>query len=500
MATREATRLMKAARQGDATAQLTLGQLYLAGGEGLAANSTAAMSWLARAWKGGRAEAAWTMAELPPPGNSSDILTDYVGACRDAAADGSMTAHFSLGVVQARSGDLAAAVDCFRRAAEAGHAAAARRLGELLVAGAGDGAAPQTARAWLEEAAARGDVSAARPLAELLWRQNDPAALPWLRQLAREGDAEAKVRLAELLLRTTAPTPASAEASREAHQWLVQAARTDHPRALLLLGRLHVRWLRGDNFDAGGSRKVPHSPQKAVEYLERSAAQNMPEADWCLAQIYEHPGFGRRDLRRARQHLEAAARAGIAAAQVALARRLMARGADLEASLQAGHWLCAATEDAAVREEAETLLDGLADQAPAFSPEILAAQARLLPRLAESHPRLAARLTLAAAFGLTTREALFLDLLRVDQGWCLLADVQQYFHYKPWRLVRSISDEQHKALRQAVESALPSFRGEDETFPHAVGSTRARARRLESILSSMGIDPGLFVVDWKPPA
>lgn len=395
--------------------------------------------------------------------------------------------------MHARGGDLAAAVDCFRRAAEAGHAAAARQLGELLVTGAGR-AADGTARVWLEEAAARGDANAVKPLADLLWLQNDPAAEPWLRQLAREGDVEAMARLAELLLRT-----APAEAVREAHRWLVQAARRDHPRALLLLGRLHVRWLRDERLDVDPS-KVPHSPQKAAEYLERAAAQNVAEAHWCLAQIYAHAGFARRDLRRARQHLEAAAHAGIAAAQVDLAKRLMARDADLEASLQAGHWLRAAMEEPLVREEAETLLDGLADRAPEWPPEVLAAQTRLLPRLAESHPRLAARMTLAARFGLTTREALFLDLLRVDQGWCLLADVHQYFHYKPWRLVRSIGDEQREALRQAMESALPSFRGEEEIFPNAVGSTRARARWLEYLLGPMGIDPGLFIVDWKPPA
>ena len=222
--------------------------------------------------------------------------------------------------------------------------------------------------------------------------------------------------------------------------------------------------------------------------------------DVRLNNVSQLAGFAKRDLRRARQHLESAAHAGIAAAQVALARRLMVRDADLEACLQAGHWLGMAMDDPLVRAEAETLLDGLADRAPDWPPDVLAAQARLLPLLAENHPRLAARMTLAARFGLTTRETLFLDLLRIDQGWCLLADVKQYFHYKPWRLVRCIGDEQREALRQALESALPSFRGEVEMFPDTVGSTRARARRLEALLGPMGIDPGLFIVDWKPSA
>lgn len=69
-----------------------------------------------------------------------------------------------------------------------------------LRGGGGDETSPQTARAWLEEAAARGDAGAVKPLAELLWRQADPAAEPWLRQLATDGDTESMARLAELLL------------------------------------------------------------------------------------------------------------------------------------------------------------------------------------------------------------------------------------------------------------------------------------------------------------
>lgn len=284
--------------------------------------------------------------------------------------------------------------------------------------------------------------------------------------------------------------------TREAHQWLVQAAQRDHPRALMLLGRSHVRWLRDSNSDP----HVPHSPHKAAEYLERAAAQNVKEAHWFLAQIYEHPGFARRDLRKARRHLESAAHAGISAAQIVLARRLIARDVDLKTAMEAGHWLCTAMDDAQAKDEAETLLDGLADSAPFPSPENLATQSRLLSRLSESHPRLTARLTLAARFWLTTRETLFLDLLRVDQGWCLLADVGQYFHYKPWRLVRSTSDEQRDALRLGIEAGLPSFRGEEDVFPKTMGSTRARARRLETILVALQIDPGLFIADWKTPA
>lgn len=283
----------------------------------------------------------------------------------------------------------------------------------------------------------------------------------------------------------------------EAHKWLLQAARRDHPRALLLLGKSHVRWLRTEGCD----ELAQHSPQKATEFLERAAAQNVAEAYWLLAQIYQHPGFARRDLRLARQNLEKAAHAGVAPAQVLLARRLTAGRPDLEHTLQAGHWLQAAMDDPAVREEADMLMDGLADRAPEWSAEIRATQARLLDLLlAEGHSGLAHRLMLAARFGLNTRETLFIDLLHADQGWCLKADVGKFFHYQPWRLVRCIDDGQREALRLVREAALQAIRGEADLFVDAMGSTRLRARRMEALLGPLNIDPGLFIAGWKPSA
>ena len=488
MASREAQKLIKAARSGDAVARFRLGRLYLAGGEGLAANPAAALNWLVLAWKGGHPEAAREMAERLHPGAvSNDARTDYVAACREAAASGFPAAHFALGNIYRQAGQHEAAVESFRRAAEAGHAGAAQQLGELLV---GDAKLePQeTGRRWLEEAVSRGEASAVRPLADLLWRAGDVAAEPWLRQLAQEGDTEAMARLAERLLQ--APT---SERLREARRWLAGAARRDHPRALWLLGRLHARWLRGPELEGA----APHSPQKAVEYLARAAAQNVAEAHWDLAQIYEQPGHAGRDLRLARLHLEAAAHAGTAPAQVKLARRLIARRDDPEAWLEAGHWLHAAREARETREEAETLIDAIADRAPPWPAAVLARQAQLLPQLAQTHPRLAAHLGLAARFGLTTREALFIDPSGADQGWCLLADLRHHFSYKPWRLVRVETEEQRAALRAAVAPALPPFKGEQEA---PEGTTRARARRLASLLYGARIDPALFIRDWQTPS
>ena len=198
-------RLIKSARDGDAEAQLAVGRLYLTGGEGLAANPFAAATWFSRAWKCGRAEAAVYIAEgIPPPSSESNVMPlDYVSACHAAAARGSAIASFHLGELL-RTGrgvaqDREAALAAFARAAEAGHAGAARRLGELLAEGS-PVSDPDDARRWLEQAAKRGDAAAARRLADLLWQGRDVAAIPWLRPLAEAGEAEAMCRLGELLL------------------------------------------------------------------------------------------------------------------------------------------------------------------------------------------------------------------------------------------------------------------------------------------------------------
>jgi len=201
MVMRETQALIKMARHGQVNAQLALGRLYLEGEYGLAPNQEAAMSWLTRAWKAGSLDAALDIAEHVDPPLRFDVTTaDYIAACKDASAAGSAAADFGLGTIYTSVGDNLSAIASFRRAAEGGHAAAARRLGELLVAEAVDASSFQTARAWLEEAAQRGDANAARPLADLLWRQQDPAAESWLRQLSMKGDTESMVRLAEMLL------------------------------------------------------------------------------------------------------------------------------------------------------------------------------------------------------------------------------------------------------------------------------------------------------------
>jgi TPR repeat protein len=482
-------RLMKSARAGDGDAQLALGRLYLAGAPDLAANPAAAFNWLSRAWAGGRGEAALAIAEhLPPPlVKQYGSVADYVRACRWAAAQGSVVAAYHLGelLLAGHEGapDREGAMAAFSFAAEAGHAAAARRVGEMMAESASASTDPICVRRWLEQAAQSGDEAAGRRLADLLWVARDPEAIRWLTPLAEANDAEAMCRLGELQL--------AAGKTADATRWLKRAAQQDHARALWLFGRAHARKLLAAEVPLA---EAPNSPLTAARLLERAAEQDWAPAYWDLARIFEHTGFSRRDLRVAREYLERAARAGVADAQSALGERLAARAGDLQAWLAAGRWLELALESG--QTGAEATLATIADRAPQWPEETRATQQRMLPALAAERPRLAARLGLAAAFGLTTRETVFIDPVGAEQGWCLLVDLSGHFRYKPWRLVRIKNETQ----REAIAIARQAFLRTDAAADLSGNDTRRRARQLDAAARALQIDPALFVADWHAPS
>ncbi|HLA35431.1 MAG TPA: hypothetical protein VJ001_11265 [Rhodocyclaceae bacterium] len=519
MASRLAQRLIKAARNGDAVAQRDLGRLYLHGGEGMAANLAAAQNWLMRAWKGGANDAALDIvAHIPPPLSDAEreqapstpsALSDYLAACRYAAAQGAMEAHYALGelCLAGRIADGEPALNHFHRAAAAGHIGATRRVGELMaqgIAASTESTEPTesptnsplhengAAQDWLAAAAERGDAQAAERLGHLLWEQGDAAAARWLRPAAQAGDAEAMCRLAESLYIEN-----TAAALEEAPLWLDKAARRQHPRALWRQGRARVRWLA----EADGvplAHTLPHSPSKAIAALEHAAELDETRAWWDLARIYEHAGFSGRDLRRARECLERAANADVAAAQLALGERLAARQDDLDAWLEAGRWLLAA--QAQGLSQATAVLDRIADHAPRWSAEQLARQAQALTELTPEAPALALRLQLAAQFGLTMREMLFIEPQELKHGWCLTVDLRQHFRYHAWRLIHIDHEPQRETLRLAVVPSGDKRDGSDERDGSLSGATRDRARQVESRLRPLDIDPASFIHDWHSPA
>ena len=486
MASRDTLKLMTRAKKGEPAAQLEMGRLYLVGSKGIAPNPSAALNWLLEAWRRGQRCAANDIVGIQDAcALSKENEAAYIEACEHAASAGSEDGAFALGEIYLRAGDKVAAEEQFVKAAEAGHAKAALRMGMDLA----DRDQVPEARRYLELAAKAGEEAAIRPLATLLTRQDSPDSIPWLRQMAEAGDVQAMEELSSILLQAQSPA-----ALEEGRTFLQTAAQRGSPSAMWIWGRLQVRQFRPEAL----KNITTHSPKRAVVYLERAATLGIVEAHWDLARLYSLPQSSISDLRTARRHLEAAAEAGIGEAQVMLARRLIHRRDDLDAWVSAGQLLESAKADAACVELAEKLLNEISEKAFEWPAEVVRTQNRLLEDIEPRQPAIAARLRLAASFGLTTRETVFIDVLQADKNWCLLVDLRKHFRYRPWRLVRVNSDAQRAALKSARLSILSGSSSSDMLM---AGTTRARARRLTSILQQgMQIDPAVFIHDWQTPS
>lgn len=486
MATRKAQALIKAARSGNTASRLALGRLYLSGGEGLAASQAAAFHWLAMAMDDGCAESAHDIATHIQPAAAADLAA-YARACRKAAENGSATAWRVLGELALQGhgmpADPEAALAAFRKAAAAGDKAAAGRLGAVLADLGGGG----EACIWLERAAENGDAEAGRRLGELLWRAGDAAALPWLRTAASAGDMESACRLGEML------SGLEGETSPEGIAWLERAAYKGHTRALWRYGRLYA--LRIGRHGLKRPVGLPSCSRKtAARLLERAAEAGIDEAWWDLSRLYSRPDFAGRDLARARQCLERGARSGVPAAQLALGERLAAHKGDLKSLLEAGRWLSYALQSGEAG--AAPVLETLAGAAPPRAADLERRQEAVLAEIEAAHPAVAARLRLAACFGLDPREALFLDPGAADQGWCLLADVGKHFTYKPWRLVRIDAE----AQRRALSCLRTAFADERIAATDLSGSMRDRKRKLETLLRQFALDSDPFFQERRLPS
>ena len=488
MATRRAQQLLKGARSGDIEAQLGLGRIYLSGGEGLPANHRAALQWLAQAAQSGHAEADALIAECVALDRAGPQLHLYQDACERAAAQGHPEGLCALGDIYAASAaadsDRSKAHEAYRAAAQAGSALAARKLGLLLAQDAppeSPGASGEAVH-WLHTAAAAGDSQAAKSLGTLLWHNGDHKAARWLEPQAQSGDVDAMYRLGEILCRQN-----DGERARRGAFWLERAARGEHPQALWRYGRMHVRSSPGDALSG-----LPYSPLQASRLLERAAAAGASEAYWDLARIYEMPRFSRRNLAKARQYLEQAANAGIAEAELELGKRLTRYKNDRGAWISAGRWLSRSARKGSG--EATALLERIAGRAPAWPADIERRQDETLDALRERHPTLGARLELAARFGLSAREMLFIDPPGIDREWAIEIDLNSHFKRVPWRLVLIESERQRLALNRAAEAFLDADPGTPEL---SAVSTMGRARQLGAICLRLNVDPALFVRNWK---
>ena len=198
----------KAADQGHADAQFSVGLFYAEGAGGLQKDERSAVEWYRKAAAQGQAKAQHGLGFMYL--NGRGVAQDQqIGAewVRKAAEHGNAEAQADLGVLYQRGAgvtkDRSLAADWFRKAADLGNVDAQARLGFAYKNGDGIVKDATAAVTWLRRAADRGDREAQKGLGVMYLEgsgveQDDRLAVAWFQKAADQGSLGAKNNLAYL--------------------------------------------------------------------------------------------------------------------------------------------------------------------------------------------------------------------------------------------------------------------------------------------------------------
>jgi len=498
MANREELLIIRAARAGEASAQLKLGKRYLFGGAGLPKSLPTALYWLDRAAQQDEPD-AWMLIGQHVPFETAQSATQpgklvmWYERAFDAgiAQAGLVLARLVLGQPQGAVGEAmrSKAMRALQAAAHAGIAEAQWMLAQAAGQGdadsvaswpsAGqDGADNEAMLEWAARAARSGVAEARYAMADHAWAQGDLAGfLQWARPIVDEVIATAAPagaaveREVALVLRTAHAMSASAGGEPAAVTRVLEwAAQTGDGQAQYVLGL----WLA--RMDAEGKRLhgVPGTAnyKRAIRWLSLAAGKGFADAWYVLSKIYQKPECAQRNPADARRCLEQAAAAGHGMAQFELGVvTWRARHESASNDVLAVAWLLKA--QARGVSAATTMLERIAARATpaAWAQAIL----HRLPRaVAGRDALLLARLQLAACYGLSRSEALLIDPKSADSGHCLVVDVRAEHPHSKRRLILVQTAEERATLDRVVATFERAAAGEEGNF-------RQRLYRLKTL-------------------
>lgn len=331
------------------------------------------------------------------------------------------------------------------------------------------------------------------PELEQLWQSGQVVAwlaqaLPRARSLAPTGGARPGACLGSedvlLLSRCARALAAQGDPGQtgaladEAHHYCELAAAEGDPHAQMTLGLWHARMLADGTRIGGGSANF----KKAIRWLSLAGEQGLAEAWYALSRIYVKPEFSQRNIADAQAYLERAADMGYRDAQLECGNGAWRARREHEGNdVRAVYWLQKAAAQGC--EQAAAALQKIAPRPAPSAFALLAASAAA--GLVVRHPLLAARLRLAAVFGLSRAEALLLDVRAADQGHCLVIDIRASYGRSKRRLVAVASARE----RAALDDILQQF-GSWESGPGGPeGNYRQRLYRLKTVLpEAVGTD------------
>jgi TPR repeat protein len=545
MANREDLAIIRAARAGQAQAQLTLGQRYLFGGNGLPQSLATAFHWLERAARQDVADAWMLIAQhIPyeivlPLARPQDAALWYERAF-DAGLKkaGLVFARLVLGNAALLTAELRKkAVRALEVVAKDGNADAQWLLAQQVQGSAAAPAANQVApvaatrsdapyvkkaspdssatssfsaiespesqaQQWTQKAADAGIEQARHALAEMAWEKEDRTAFlksaapladnlleqyePLIAQLNGPSDMLAR----NLGGQNTVLLVRLAQVLQEQEQ-----EKADLLKAQQLLELAACADDRGAQLALGllYARMDPHGERifagqgsanykKAIRWLTLAGERGMAAAWFALSRIYLKPEFSQRNLTDVQHYLERAAEMGHVEAQLECGMSAWRNRRDDPANdVRAVYWLQKAATHGNV--EAQTLLGKIADR-PGPAAWAVNAKQQLTREMINAHPFLAARIELAIMFGLSRPEALLIDLKQADCGHCLLVDIRTQYARSKRRLILIETGEERAALNRVGRLFEDVDCG--QTGPE--GNYRQRLYRLRTVLPAAAAD------------
>ncbi|HJV87249.1 MAG TPA: hypothetical protein VJ698_17415 [Noviherbaspirillum sp.] len=475
MANREELLIIRAARAGQAAAQLKLGKRYLFGGSGLPKSLATALYWLDRAAQQDEQD-AWLLIGRHVPYETvrqathpSKLYVWYERAFDAGVAQaGLVLAKLVLGQVDGAVSEAMRekAMRALHAAAQAGIAEAQWLLAQSI--GHGDGVAMDQARPeddthraaddkamreWAVRAANSGVVDAQYALAEHAWASgNRDEFLRWAHPLAERvvdrADAATLASRNDISIVTRCAQALFDSGAFRADiprflEFASQAGDSGAQRSLgLWMARMDVSGKRMDAIPG------PANYKKAIRWLQAAGQQGEADAWFALSRIFLKPECSQRNLTDARRYLERAAQAGCGAAQMELGLQLWRhRREDGLNDVQALAWLQKAQSQGIA--EAQPLIDRIATR-PEPEPWAQTLLGSLTREMSDLYPQLAARIELAALFGLSRTEALLIDPKTADHGHCLVVDIRAQHPHSKRRLIQVRNAGDRRALDRLV--------------------------------------------------
>jgi uncharacterized protein len=503
MANREDLLTIRAARAGQASAQLTLGKRYLFGGAGLPKNLTTALYWLDRAAQQDEQD-AWLLIGRHVPFETvqqamqpSKVCVWYERAFDAGVAEaGLVLAKLVLGQVP---GAVSEAMRCkalraLQAAAHADIAEAQWLLAQLIGhrqndvvsswppnAPSLDAADNEAMVEWATRAARSGVVEAQYALADHAWARGELATfLRWALPLAR--------RIVDMHSAGRSATPYDVTLVLRCAHALVSDEKSDTGDVVRLLEFAAQAGHRDAQFSLGlwlahvdeNGKRVAGIPglanyKRAIRWLSQAAEQGTPAAWYALSRIYLKPECSQRSPVDAQRCLEMAAHAGHANAQLELGMAAWrARRTQESSDVQAVRWLQKAMAQG-LHEAGRQLRKIAATATPAAWAH--SALTHMTGDMRRAYPLLAARLELAEVFGLSRTEALLIDPKAADRGHCMVVDVRDVHPRCKRRLILV----QTAAERQTLNRIVAVFEGMDCGPDGPEGNYRQRLYRLKTL-------------------